>query len=153
LTVRHVAGKNPCPVIIGSSYEDLGYLLEARMDPLILIGSNDEVHDQRVKSLSLNRINGVIQSPDILKALYSEGISSVYIEGGSFTTSHFLEDGSIDVLQLHLSPLMLGSGINSFNLPVILNISSAIRFKYQIYIPVDNGMMFIGLPEFNSKEG
>jgi len=152
LTVRHVPGKNPCPVIIGSSLRILKCFLHDRNEPIFFVTSKTQVQDQRIRALVLDRINGIIKGSEILKSLYSQGIHSVYIEGGSFTTSHFLEDESVDVLQLHVSPLMLGSGINSFNLPVIQNISSAVQFRDSKFLPVDKGIMFIGIPDSNGTK-
>lgn len=153
LTVRHVKGKNPCPIIVGSSPRVLNDLLRSRTDPVVFIGSNAALRNKRIKALHLNRKNGIIRCSDILKSLYSEGIFSIYIEGGSITASHFLEEGAIDILQLHLSPLMLGSGISSFSLPIIRTISAAVRFRDQIFVPVDNGMMFVGIPEPDRNKG
>ena len=67
----------------------------------------------------------------------------MYIEGGASTASSFLNDGSIDVVQLHFSPMILGSGVNTFSCPAVDRISDSIRFGFHTFVPVGDGMMFV----------
>jgi diaminohydroxyphosphoribosylaminopyrimidine deaminase/5-amino-6-(5-phosphoribosylamino)uracil reductase len=74
----------------------------------------------------------------------ARGIRSVYIEGGALTTSRFLGEGNVDVLQVHISPLIMGSGLSSFRLPPVPDVVSSLRLAYHAFMPVDDGMMIVG---------
>ena len=76
--------------------------------------------------------------------MYQRGIHSVYIEGGATTTSRFLQERCVDVVQLHISPMIIGSGVPAFSMPEIQSVSESLRFTSHAYIPFDDGMMFVG---------
>lgn len=88
--------------------------------------------------------NGHIHGIDILKCLYEQGHDSVYIEGGAVTTSNFLRDRAIDIMQLHVSPQIFGSGISSITLPQIAKVQQAVRFAHSAFYMVGDGCMFVG---------
>ena len=71
-------------------------------------------------------------------------ILSVYIEGGPATTSAFLVENTIDVIQLHISPMIIGLGISSFLQPAIRRVADSVRFDSHVYRTVGDGMMFVG---------
>jgi riboflavin-specific deaminase-like protein len=147
LTVRHVSGQNPIRIVVGSSVDVVDCLTEASTDPVIVIGTDIESRSKTVRTLKLRRKGGLIPTSVILKRLYDMGIHSVYIEGGSLTTSRFLREHNLDVLQLHIAPMMIGSGLSSLLLPPIESISASVRFTSHLYAPVDDGIMFIGAPQ------
>ena len=89
-------------------------------------------------------MNGLIATSTILRELYEHGIRSVYIEGGATTTSAFLAEGNIDVLQLHISPMIIGPGINSFSKPGVRSVMDSVRFERHLYRSIGDGMMFVG---------
>ena len=60
------------------------------------------------------------------------------------TTSHFLQERSIDIVQLHIAPLIFGSGLESFSLPSISTVDEAIRFDHFYYKPIGDTFMFVG---------
>ncbi len=47
--------------------------------------------------------------------------------------SELINNQYIDILQLMIAPLLIGSGINSLNLKEISNLNKAIRPKYSFY--------------------
>lgn len=147
LTVRRVPGKNPVRVVLGSNVNGFGCLREADPHTIIHISPHSSNTEDKVKNINLTERGRFIPSRDILKALYTEGIMTVYIEGGGTTSSHFLKEDSIDVLQLHQAPIVIGSGAPAFKLPSIENITSSIRFHSHRYFPVNEGIMFIGTPK------
>jgi diaminohydroxyphosphoribosylaminopyrimidine deaminase/5-amino-6-(5-phosphoribosylamino)uracil reductase len=146
LTVRHVNGDNPVRIIVGKELTGLGALLRASRDPVILIGGEAPRDDARCLALRLKRKDGFVPTGRILKELYRRGIHSVYIEGGAITISRFLQENNLDIVQVHISPLILGPGLTGFLLPPARKISQARRFKTLSYIPVDDGIMFTGVP-------
>jgi diaminohydroxyphosphoribosylaminopyrimidine deaminase/5-amino-6-(5-phosphoribosylamino)uracil reductase len=144
LTVRHVQGKNPTRLVIGSSTHSLQSLLDASSDPVILIGADQDSDHANVQTIAMSRVNGRMATSDILHELYKRGIFSVYIEGGSITISQFLKENNIDVLQVYISPMMIGKGVDSFILPPVETIADAYRFETWQYARQDEGVMFVG---------
>jgi diaminohydroxyphosphoribosylaminopyrimidine deaminase/5-amino-6-(5-phosphoribosylamino)uracil reductase len=145
LTVRHVTGDNPIRIILGTSATDYSCLEESCSKEIIVIGSKPPKAKGQLRYIHLPRTDKHIDSHDILKHLYKEGISSVYIEGGPTTTSSFLMDQAIDILQLHLAPMILGGGIPCIQLPEIGEVGDACQFKHFWFHPVGDAMMFTGV--------
>ncbi len=65
------------------------------------------------------------------------------MDGGG-AASALLADGTIDVLQLHILPLILGTGIPSFTRPEIHAVAESVRFARHLYRPVGDGILFVG---------
>ena len=146
LTVRRVEGNNPHKVVICSSEGDFSSLhADASSPPVLVIGTGEDPCVERATyaQLPLGQ-NGRIAGIDILKHLYQQGWHTVYVEGGSATTSHLLQERAIDILQLHIAPLIFGSGLESFSLPGISTVGEAIRFGQFYYKPVGDTFMFVG---------
>ena len=144
LTVRHVPGCNPTRIVVGSSLAHTDSLIQASPDPVLLLSTQNQPLRSGIEVLTLHSDNTHLSSLQILEALYQQGIHSVYIEGGPMTTSHFLQEGYLDVVQLHTSPMIMGSGESVFTLPEIERIPESLRFVSHTYVPVGDGMMFIG---------
>jgi diaminohydroxyphosphoribosylaminopyrimidine deaminase/5-amino-6-(5-phosphoribosylamino)uracil reductase len=144
LTVRHVSGENPTRIVLGSAFDHLEYLQRTSSAPICLISSQASTAQRGVDTVQLQCDNELISSATILAALYQRGIHSVYIEGGAMTTSHFLRERALDVVQLHIAPMIFGSGLSAFAMPQIQYTAESIRFASHTYVPVDDGMMFVG---------
>jgi diaminohydroxyphosphoribosylaminopyrimidine deaminase/5-amino-6-(5-phosphoribosylamino)uracil reductase len=147
LTVRHAEGPDPIRIVVGDAC-DVECLERAGPSPILVLGDAVEVGDDapstQVERVALPRKNGLIATSTILGSLYDRGILSVYIEGGATTTSAFLAEGNIDVLQLHISPMIIGPGISSFSQPEIRSVAESVRFGPYLYRSVGDGMMFVG---------
>ena len=147
LTVRLVPGKNPKRVVVGTSCQNYACLMDSASEEVIVIGSKNgyQKDTEFLDFIPLKKINGVIPPSTILENLYrKKGINSLYIEGGSSTTSCFLDQKSVDILQLHIAPMLFGSGKNGINLPIITQVNDAIKFsKYQFH-KIGSEIMFTG---------
>jgi diaminohydroxyphosphoribosylaminopyrimidine deaminase/5-amino-6-(5-phosphoribosylamino)uracil reductase len=141
LNVRHVEGDDPLRVVIGSAPLDLSSLLEASDAPVVTIG---DVAENGAELLPVQRREGRMHGSDILEALYARGVHTVLVEGGCATTSALLEEGAIDIVQLHIEPLLLGPGVSSFDRPPARQIADAMTFRRHAFFPVGRGMMFVG---------
>ncbi len=144
LTVRLVRGANPRRIVVGSSVAEIDCLMRASSDPVMVIGAHTLPPDGRIRTVTLQHDNGFVSSSLILRTLYQQGISSVYIEGGAITTSRFLREEAIDVVQLHIAPMILGSGVATFSMPHIDQITESIRFASHRFVPVEDHVMFVG---------
>ncbi|MBA2590822.1 MAG: RibD family protein [Gammaproteobacteria bacterium] len=145
LTVRHAEGSDPIRIVVGGGVDvDIDCLARAGPGRILLIGEGKEPASPQVERLALPTENGRIGTTAILRELYRRDILSVYIEGGAATTSAFLAENNIDVLQLHISPLIIGPGISSFQKPAIRSVAESVRFDSHVYRSVGDGMLFVG---------
>lgn len=144
LTVRHVSGQNPLRIIIGNTFQSFGYKMNPKDGNIWIIGQSCCSLPQGMKFIPMKHKNGKIPEAELLAALFKMGVKTIYLEGGPSTTSRFLETGNIDLLQLHLSPMIFGSGVAAIELPKIDHLSERIRFKASKFIPIGDAIMFIG---------
>ena len=144
LTVRYVEGRQPARIVLASSSEGLDALTGVAGGDVYLVGGNGRTAPAGVNGVPFPGADGSIATSAILRELMARGIRSVYIEGGALTTSRFLGEGNVDVLQVHISPLILGSGLTSFRLPPVPDVASSIHLAYHTFTPVDDGMMLVG---------
>lgn len=140
LNVRHVEGPDPIRVVLGNSALDLECLTASSAAPVLTVGCSGD------SSVVVEPRDGRIRGDELFRALYRRGIHSVLVEGGASTTSALLEDGAVDILQLHIEPLLLGPGLSPFQRPPAAKIAEAITFRSQGFFPVGSGMMFVGRP-------
>jgi len=68
----------------------------------------------------------------------------LYIEGGATTTSIFIKSKAVDVIQLHIAPMIFGSGKSSIELPNIDMVKEAISFSEYHFLPFGDSVMFTG---------
>jgi len=144
LTVRHVSGENPSRIVLGAKASDYSCLTEASDDPILVISSDKPPHCETINHLHLPSANGRLHSNQILECLYQQGVNTVYVEGGAVTTSNFIKDKAIDVLQLHLSPQIFGSGRQGIQLPQINEVQESIQFSNFFFQQVGDTQMFVG---------
>jgi diaminohydroxyphosphoribosylaminopyrimidine deaminase/5-amino-6-(5-phosphoribosylamino)uracil reductase len=140
LSVRHVSGDDPKKIVVGGDQLDIGNYQ---------ISENEFISFSQDKNVSannfiLNKEGGVYDTSKILKTLYDLGLRTLYIEGGSFTTSNFLNQNMIDQIQVHFAPIILGSGVIGFNFGDAKHLNEAVYFNSFRYLPLGNQMMFIG---------
>lgn len=148
LTVRHVPGEHPVRVVVGRPDANYASLLHACDQPILVYGATASATDAPVEYTKLPVLSdGRVCSVQVLEALYERGIRSVYLEGGPTTTSRFLKDGAVDILQLHISPMLFGSGMSAVKLDPIVQVDEAIAFRTFTFEPVGDTMMFVGVPE------
>lgn len=127
LNVRHVKGKDPVKILIeghsisGNTYQKTFVYNDGRDET----GVWDNISE-------------------LLELFYQRGVKTLFIEGGGKTVSYFLKNKLVDHLQLHISPLIIGSGINSLTLPQISRLDEAISFENARFIPIDDHIMFSG---------
>jgi diaminohydroxyphosphoribosylaminopyrimidine deaminase/5-amino-6-(5-phosphoribosylamino)uracil reductase len=148
LTVRHVKGNNPVKIVIGSSSSSFSSLLHQK-EKVLLFTSNSAKVLQGVEQIEFPE--KVERPVFILQQLYKMGIRSVFIEGGSFTTSSFLISNMTDEIQLFIAPTIFGSGLQNFELPIIKHVKDALTFsKYNFQI-MGKGVLFKGEVKYRAK--
>lgn len=143
LTVRHVEGDDPCKILIGGDELDIDEFHLSKGE-IIIFSQNQDNKNQKIQKHRIHKDKNTYRTRDILDILFQSEIYSVYIEGGSFTTSAFLNQGSIDQVQIHFAPIILGSGITGFNFGGVKSLKEGIHFKSFRYRHIGDQMMFIG---------
>jgi diaminohydroxyphosphoribosylaminopyrimidine deaminase/5-amino-6-(5-phosphoribosylamino)uracil reductase len=147
LTVRRVEGPNPVRIVIGSCIDDCSSLLKASPEPVIAIQKEPPPGESSgVRQLVYEGAEEFIPCRVVLARLFEQGIHSVLVEGGATTTSRFLNENMLDLLQLHIAPILMGSGRDSFQLPEIRLVDHAVHFKKFFFQPISNTFMFVGQP-------
>ena len=140
LSVRHVTGDDPQKILIGGDKLDIDEYFISRNE---FIAFNQGLKTKG-RTFSLKKNNNLFNTSEILNYLKEIGIRSVYIEGGAITASSFLTQKTIDQVQVHFAPIILGSGITGFNFEGADRLEEAVYFKSFRYRPIGNQMMFIG---------
>ncbi|MFT5284769.1 MAG: riboflavin-specific deaminase-like protein [Planctomycetota bacterium] len=147
LTVRHVAGVSPRRIVLNASaklitseanryqvFQDDGCLVLSEHDAL----ANATPPASLASSVELVGANldeeGTIAPDALAAALTQRGLNSIFIEGGSQTISKFFTRDCIDILHVHIAPVILGSGISGFALPVIEHVQHARRMQMEHFI-------------------
>lgn len=142
LNVRKVRGNNPTKVIIG----DDARLIKngaTTIDSDTIVFKDNDLQNEICECVEVKKEEGY-DVERVLEILVEKGIYSVYIEGGAFTTSRFLEQRELDQIQLHFSNKILGSGLNSFHIEGKFEIRSAYTFENTEYYRLGDEMMFVG---------
>lgn len=153
LTVRLVEGRNPQRIVLASSDCDFASLQESSHEPIWWIGyQGDRQPPEGVYCVELPGGSVPQSSQEVLQTLYHAGLNTVYIEGGAQTTSRFLEEGMIDVVQLHISPLLFGSGKAGMALSSIDMVDDCIQFEPAYFLPAGDAVMFVGQPLTNTHD-
>jgi len=146
LNVRHVYGKNPVRIVLGNPKSDFKSLLDCSDEKILVFGKEKIIVQPPLESIVLPKKcqEAEIEPLAILAKLFKLGIHSVYVEGGAKTTSNFVNSKAIDILQLHIAPMIFGSGKASIVLPNIEAVQEAISFKEYNFLPFGDSMMFTG---------
>lgn len=139
LTVRHVAGDDPRRVVLNGSASTLHsptrfrvfhngrstLMCNPRGAASLVDGAGDGVD---VVELEAGH-DGWISGADVCRALVRRGCHSVFVEGGGSTLSRFLTNDCLDLLHVHVAPMILGSGIPSFSLPEVATVQEGRRLR------------------------
>jgi diaminohydroxyphosphoribosylaminopyrimidine deaminase / 5-amino-6-(5-phosphoribosylamino)uracil reductase len=142
LTVRYVTGPNPVKVVLGNSADDFTSILESR-DRIIRLVSGHVPERPGIENVCMKDSPGYIHPSHILEELYKQGIGSVYIEGGAFTTSSFIKEKAVDLMNFYIAPVILGSGI-SIEFQGIQRVEDALSLQNCKYMPMGEGFLIRG---------
>jgi riboflavin-specific deaminase-like protein len=134
LTTRRVPGTNPVRVIIDPGFrlaehynvfQDGAAATLLLCDPVRVPGSPAR-HGQ-AEVVGVPSDHGYLRPTAIVRALRERNLRRIFVEGGGITVSRFLQDRVLDGLQIAVAPLIIGSGLPSITLPVIADLTKAMR--------------------------
>lgn len=133
LDVRHVTGPNPRRIVLSGSgrilreHADRHVFREPGCDVVVGAGTAP-TSPLQARVVEVPSADGRMHPPDVLAALRQRGVHSIYLEGGSATLSSFLQERCIDLLQVHIAAMVLGSGLPSFTLPPVDHVRHGLQF-------------------------
>ena len=124
LTVRHVPGENPQPVVLDSKLRiPLDSSLVKTHDPWIATTEHadprkvEELTDRGVQLLYLPVSNKEqVNIQELLECLNQKGVNNLMVEGGAEVISTLFSMQLVDFLILTVSPMILG-GLSAVHLP------------------------------------
>ncbi len=147
LTVRRVDGRSPARAVI-----DPNGRLPASARVLRADGTRRLVMRRAGRGVPLppdveeiildGPEDGPIAPRDILRALARAGFARILLEGGASTISGFLHAGCIDRLHILMAPVLIGSGKQGLDLPVIENLEDALRPETSTYVLKGGEVLF-----------
>lgn len=133
LNVRHVDGVDPRRIVISGRARALteGRHLKLMHEP----GCEVFVDEARTvpdfdDSVRIHRVpatDGRVGPATVLAALRERGVHSIYLEGGSGVLSSFLHARAVDLLQVHIASMVLGSGLPSLRLPTVEHVDDGLH--------------------------
>ncbi len=128
LTVRHVVGRNPIKLFLrGHSTRAFEYPKVCSLE--------SEDHSAEIPWDNLG---------GLLLELGKLGVRSIYLEGGGKTLSYFLRKKLVDRLQVHIAPMILGSGFPAFTLPELDRIADALTMDNSEVYNINGHFMIAG---------
>lgn len=124
LTVRHVQGNNPQPVILDSNLRlpvD-SMLMTNEIKPWIMV--SESIASESSKDESINQSGGRIfrvrqtesdrlDLGEVLSFLSNEGVKTLMVEGGAQVIQSFMKAGLVDWVVVTISPMFVG-GLKAF---------------------------------------
>ena len=145
LTVRHVEGEHPVRVVIdpnGRAPDDAQILTDGKADVVFLTkpGAASPKGARQVEVAP--GPDGQFTPSQIVEALAGIGLTRVLVEGGADTLARFLDAKAVDLLQVLVAPIILGSGKAGFALDPIDKLDEAIRPQTTVHLFNDGDVLF-----------
>ena len=146
LTTRRVDGENPVRVVIDPDCRvsrDNGLFHDGEAETLVICRKSCPMAggDGDGSFIALDDGEDGIGAKQIVKALHDRGLHVLFVEGGGVTVSRFLQQGALDRLHVTVAPLILGSGRQGLTLPVIEDLTEALRPRSKTY-PMGADVLF-----------
>lgn len=133
LNVRHVEGTDPRRVVLSGRARVLreGAHLQVMQGPgaevFVAAENATNDHDGPATVHAVQAEDGRLAPADVLAELRERGVHSVYLEGGAGVLSSFLQAGVVDLLQVHIASMVLGSGLPSLRLPPVEHVDQGLQ--------------------------
>jgi len=115
LTVRHVTGRSPIPIVLDGSgrFPQQARLLRRDPRPIIVTTQmpaklEGELASRGARVWRVPAPSGGIDLPRLMSRLAQHGIDSVLVEGGGETAATLLDARLVDKASLFIAPLLIG---------------------------------------------
>jgi len=112
LTVRHCEGPNPTRIVIDPNgrLPNDSPVLAADGARRLVIQAAETKRPAGVEVIRVQAQDGQFNPHEIVRALHSEGIENLLVEGGSYTIAKFIESELLGRLHVSIASLIIGSG-------------------------------------------
>ncbi len=134
LTVRHVRGRNPRPLLIDGRLRLTAASRVLQRPGAILVTSAAHppaayapLEQAGVEVWTFPAVGSTVDLRTVLRRAAAAGITSVMIEGGAELAARALAARVVDEVQLFVAPLLLGSGVGSIGDLGIRRLDAAVR--------------------------
>ena len=132
LTVRLCDGPDPVRVVVDTERRlDIGYHVfqDGCAETLLLTAADkaDGLRHGNAVVIGVPRLGQGLCPRVIRDILAARGLNRVFIEGGGITVSRFIQAGGLDLLQVTIAPLIIGSGRMGISLPEVTSLADGIR--------------------------
>jgi riboflavin-specific deaminase-like protein len=148
LNVRHVKGANPIRLLLSNTFCDFEKLPKvSNMQTFLLRRKSNPVNNLKDPIDKVIYYEGDTEREKInnlLSKLKENNISSILLEGGPSTVSSFYKEGKINWLQLHIAPLIFGSGKSFIQLSEINSVSEGKKLDNVFYNKMGDSIMITG---------
>lgn len=115
LSVRHVSGRNPIPIVLDPSgrIPEGARLLGSDTSAIVVTSSMSAAKEHTLTSRGVRvwRLplrEGLLDLPLLLTRLGEAKIDSVLVEGGGETAARFVEAGLVDKVAIFIAPMLIG---------------------------------------------
>lgn len=136
LTTRRVPGESPLRVVLDPDCRldpELGIFCDGAA-PTLVFYREGCCPTVAVETEALPTAEGTrLCLETLLQRLLARGHSVIFIEGGGVTVSAFVQAGLVDVLQLTVAPMIIGSGRPSVQLPPLSSLEGALRPRVRCF--------------------
>jgi riboflavin-specific deaminase-like protein len=147
LTVRLCAGHHPVRVILDPEHRLDGSqkVFNDGLAPTLLLVASDRAsvgrHWGQAEVIPVARGQQGLDPFEIRRTLAQRGLSWLFVEGGGITVSRFLAAGALDLLQITVAPVILGSGRPSLVLPEIHDLAHSLRPRTRRFLLGEDTMI------------
>ena len=133
LTTRLVEAPSPVRVVIDSQRRLGDHFGLFRDGPPTLVLCSEAAWDRprlgQAEVAPVAADGGKCRPAAVIAALRERGLGRVFIEGGGQTVSRFLYAGCLDILEICISPVIIGAGRPGISGPAIATMDQAWRLK------------------------
>ncbi|MEM9544453.1 MAG: RibD family protein [Bacteroidota bacterium] len=148
LSVRHVHGNNPTRLLLSNRFNDFDKLPDVPGMKTYVLRRKGNVVNKSYRTISeVIYYDGETEADrirDLLSKLKEAGIGSILLEGGSKTVTSFYKENNIDWLQLHIAPIIFGSGKSFIQLSEINDVSEGRKLSNVFYNKMGDSIMVTG---------
>lgn len=136
LNVRHVEGEHPIKIVVGNTKSEIHSLIKGG-NLIIISNSLLYSNDPDVTNIVIDK-PGRFSATELAKALIEINIRHLFVEGGANLISGLLSEEAIHVLQIHIAPVIFGSGKDAITLPEIDDLKKAISSSNVQFFKLDD---------------
>jgi len=140
LTTRLVRGPNPIRIVIDPKLrlEAKHHIFTQSDTPTLILcekkSRNKLVsYPEHVQIIDVPVCTDGLKPSACLTALKKRGVSHLFIEGGGYTISRFVNTKSVHRLQITIAPVFLGAGKRGLTVPPALKPSAAFQKNFRKY--------------------